>query len=387
MRPPLPESDIAREEKALDAAIAQIEGSHTGRKTPLRLPLRRPGRRRRRARRQPQSRAPRPFPRRRPARSGARAPAPPNAACGARAIGLRAAIAFRGARVKPVRARSERGRSARRRAATFAAGSGAQPAGRNPATSASRASKAGRSRAGGRGFPFFNSVPARCGDGRLGFRPRRPFSRAEGRQDEGLPGVSALDPARAVRPSRADDGRVSDAPPVMVGPRDEPVQVADAPEVAAEMDRLSFGARPDLEIQRPVAPGADVAKPQRWLWIGAAVLLGVVLAVAGAAILMRQKPQDLAIKPAVEAQKLAPPKSSAKIAERVEPAAPPPSAPPAARGQPASGPAERSRRGGPGGAGDPGAERRTRPRRRPRRRRPAERRCWSPRPTIRRSRW
>ncbi len=113
----------------------------------------------------------------------------------------------------------------------------------------------------------------------------------------------------------------------MAGRRDEPVQVADAPEVSAETDRLSFGARPDLEIQRPVAPSVDVAKPQRWLWIGTALLLGVVLAVAGAAILMRQKPQDLAIKPAVEAQQLAPPKPSAKIAERVEPAALPPSTP------------------------------------------------------------
>jgi hypothetical protein len=46
--------------------------------------------------------------------------------------------------------------------------------------------------------------------------------------------------------------------------------------------------------------------------------------VAGAAILMRQKPQDLAIKPPVEAQQPAPPESSAKIAERVQttPAAP-----------------------------------------------------------------
>jgi len=108
----------------------------------------------------------------------------------------------------------------------------------------------------------------------------------------------------------------------MVGRRDDPVQVADAPEVPAAMDRLSFGARPDLEIQRPVAPGVEAAKTQPWLWIGAAVLLGVVLAVAGAAILMRQKPQDLAIKPPVEAKQLAPPKPSAKIAERVEPAAP-----------------------------------------------------------------
>ena len=147
-------------------------------------------------------------------------------------------------------------------------------------------------------------------------------------------GLAALDPARAVRPTRADTGHESGAPPVVVTRRDEPTHAADAPEVAAEMDRSGLAVRPDSEIQRPVAPGADIAKPKPWLWIAAAVLLGVVLAVAGAAILMRQKPQDLAIKPPVEAQQLAPPQPSAKIAERVEP--PPPASP--APAAPASGP-------------------------------------------------
>jgi hypothetical protein len=137
-----------------------------------------------------------------------------------------------------------------------------------------------------------------------------------------------------MRPTRADNGHESGAPPVVVTRRDEPVQAADAPEVAAEMDRSGLAVRPDLEVQRPVAPGVDVAKSKPWLWIAAAVLLGVVLAVAGAAILMRQKPQDLAIKPPVEAQQPAPPQPSAKIAERVEPAPPASPAPPA----PASGP-------------------------------------------------
>src|SRR5271154_6599291 len=42
---------------------------------------------------------------------------------------------------------------------------------------------------------------------------------------------------------------------------------------------------------------------------------------------MRQKPQDLAIKPPVEAQQSAPPESSAKIAERVQTTPPAPTAP------------------------------------------------------------
>jgi hypothetical protein len=80
-------------------------------------------------------------------------------------------------------------------------------------------------------------------------------------------------------------------------------------------------------MQRPVAPGVEVAKPKRLLWIAAALVLGIVLAVAGAAILMRQKPQDLAIKPPVETQQPASPEPSAKIAERVQANPPAPAAP------------------------------------------------------------
>jgi hypothetical protein len=123
--------------------------------------------------------------------------------------------------------------------------------------------------------------------------------------------------------------------------RDEPVQWGEAPEVAAEFDRPGVAARPEAEIQRPVAPGAEIAKPKRLLWVAAAVVLGIVLAVAGAAILMRQKPQDLAIKPPVETQQPAPPEPSAKIAERVQtnppaPAAPPTPAPAPQAGQPSA---------------------------------------------------
>jgi hypothetical protein len=157
---------------------------------------------------------------------------------------------------------------------------------------------------------------------------------AKGGKDEGLPGVAALDPGRAVRPNKADDAQASGAPPVVATRHDEPVQSAEAPEVAAEFDRHGLASRPEAEIQRPVAPGAEVAKPKPLLWIAAAVVLGIVLAVAGAAILMRQKPQDLAIKPPVETQQPAPPEPSAKIAERVQANAPAPAAPP----PPASGP-------------------------------------------------
>ena len=118
----------------------------------------------------------------------------------------------------------------------------------------------------------------------------------------------------------------SGAPPVVATRPDEPVQWAAAPEVPGEFDRPGAGARQDSEGQRPVAPGIDPAKPKPWLWIAAAVALGVVLAVAGAAILMRQKPQDLAIKPPVEATASPASQPPAKIAERVDAAPPNPAA-------------------------------------------------------------
>jgi hypothetical protein len=150
---------------------------------------------------------------------------------------------------------------------------------------------------------------------------------APGGKDEGLPGLAALDPAKAVRPNKTDDGSgFVDAPPVVATRHDEPGQWADAPEVAAEFDRPGLASRPEAETQRPVAPGAEVAKPKRLIWVAAAVVLGIVLAVAGAAILMRQKPQDLAIKPPVETQQPASPEPSAKIAERVQTTPPAPAA-------------------------------------------------------------
>ena len=91
----------------------------------------------------------------------------------------------------------------------------------------------------------------------------------------------------------------------------------------------------------------------RLLWIAAAVVLGIVLAVAGAAILMRQKPQDLAIKPPVEAQQPAPPEPSAKIAERVQTTPPAPAAPASA---PQATPSSSARRGGASDLGARGAE-------------------------------
>jgi hypothetical protein len=88
--------------------------------------------------------------------------------------------------------------------------------------------------------------------------------------------------------------------------------------VPIDDDRVGSGLRPELEGQRPQAPTPVAEKSRSWLWLALAVVLGVVLSVAGAAIVMRQKPQDLAIAPPEPPQEAAP-QPPAKIAQRAQP--------------------------------------------------------------------
>ncbi|HEY3622781.1 MAG TPA: hypothetical protein VGL12_10400 [Roseiarcus sp.] len=330
LRPPLPESDITREEKALDAAIAEIEeryGSQDPAPPPASAPPTptspvggKPG--------AAPAKAIPPPPQfatvQRPTAPTAPGPAAPSARSpsqtGAPGQPGAAAMPVQGAAQRPPPPTQERNQptGSQPRAPTPPAGKPAAtaPTVASPARSQLAAAMANQ--------PSFASRTGRAA----------PSVGAKGGKDEGLPGLAALDPAKAVRPNKTDDGNASDAPPVVATRHDEPGQWAEAPEVAAEFDRPGLASRPEAEIQRPVAPGADVAKAKPLLWIAAAVVLGVVLAVAGAAILMRQKPQDLAIKPPVETQQPASPEPSAKIAERVPANAPAPAAPP----PPASGP-------------------------------------------------
>ncbi len=310
LRPPLPESDIEREEKALDKAIAEIEGKYgaEGAAEPAQAAVAPPAS---------------------PAAAKA-APTPPQPA----PIQRPAAPAASGPSAAPARppAQPRPGQPGSTPSAPTPPGPAQRPQvtaqGRSPAAASPQAPIAPAVKSAAVASPAAAS-PARsqltAAMGNPASGRAAPSVGARAGKDEGVPGVAALDAARAVRPTRADDGRDSGAPPVLATRRDEPVQSAGAPQVAAELDRPGLAFRPDAEIQRPVAPSLDVAKPKPWLWIAAAVLLGVVLAVAAAAILMRQKPQDLAIKPAVEAQQLAAPQPAAKSAERVEP--PPPASP------------------------------------------------------------
>jgi hypothetical protein len=331
LRPPLPESDIAREEKALDAAIAEIEKTYGSQHpdppvappTPTSPATGKPGG-------SPAPKAAPPSPPQfatvlRPSAPSAPDPAAPSAQSpsqtgAANQLGPANASVQAAAAQRPPP--SAQGRS--------------QPAGSPPRAPAPPAGKPAAAAPAAAISPARSQLAAAMGNSlSFGSKTGRGASPVGAKgKDEGLPGVTALDAGRAVRPNKADDAQASGAPPVVATRHDEPVQSAEAPQVAAEFDRPGLASRPDAEIQRPVAPGADVAKPKRVIWIAAAVVLGVVLAVAGAAILMRQKPQDLAIKPPVEAQQPAPPESSAKIAERVQANPPAPAAPSA----PASGP-------------------------------------------------
>ena len=306
LRPPLPESDIAREEKALDAAIAEIESRYA-----------------------PQAGA-----------SPSASPAPASATLQAASAVQRPTAPAAPVFAAPTRPLSQAGSPAPSGQASGAAA---------PASAAQRAAPAARAQPGGSPQPQAPTAPAgksavaSAGSVRspAAVNPPPAYGSRAGRaappvgakfgKDDGLPGVAALDPARAVRPSRADDARGAGAPLVIATRSDEPVQSDEAPEVAAAINPPGLAPRPEMEIQRPVAPGVEVPRPKRLLWITAAVLLGVVLAVAGAAILMRQKPQDLAIKPPVETSKPAAPEPPAKIAERVVPApAPTPASEPKA---------------------------------------------------------
>src|SRR3984957_686022 len=333
LRPPLPESDITREERALDAAIAEIEdryGSQEPAPAPASTPPAptSPGAGKPGAAAPARTVPPPPPPQfstvQRPSAPSAPGPAAPSA----RPPSQPGASGQPGPAAMPVQGAAQRPRPP--------AQGGSQPAGTPPQAPILSVGRPAAASATGASPARSQLAAAMANQPSSASRAGRaaPSVSARGSEDEGLPGVAALDPAKAIRPSKTDDGEALDAPRIVARRHDEAMQSAEAPEVAAEFNRPGLASRPEAEIQRPVAPGADVAKPKPLLWIAAAVVLGIVLAVAGAAILMRQKPQDLAIKPPVETQQPAPPEPSAKIAERVQANPPAPAAPP----PPASGP-------------------------------------------------
>jgi hypothetical protein len=353
LHPPLPESDIAREENALDAAIAQIEsGLGSQGATPASAP---PTQAARTPSPPPAGNGAAITPPPKPAAAGApsqsavsqRFPAPaPQSEPAPGAPAASAALQRSPSQAAP-QSPPRPSLSAPVQSAAPQRPLAAAPARKEPAASAAAQSQIPPAPIPPAGRPAAVAAPpARPAPVAAAIKPPQPATASKAgpaaaplvgvkdAKDESSP-ATALDLTKAVRSTKADDAHASAAPPVIVIRPDEPLQSAGAPEVPSEIDRPGSAARPDLEGQRPIAPGVDASRPKTWLWIAAAVVLGVVVAVAGAAILMRQKPQDLAIKPPAEAQAPAAPQSQAKIAERVEPpAATTPASPPAPASEP-----------------------------------------------------
>ncbi len=159
--------------------------------------------------------------------------------------------------------------------------------------------------------------------------------------------TDASDSANLATVVPSDEARAvetSGAPPIVSSVADDAESLALAPEVPLDGERVGLG-RPEAEGLRPVAPSAPVEGRRSWPWAALALVLGIVLSVAVVAIVMRQKPQDLAINPptasAPEANQ-----GPAKIAQRAQPpsaeTAPPsqPSPPSASPPQGAQAPAE-----------------------------------------------
>ena len=159
LRPPLPESDITREETALDAAIAEIEDRYGPQDPapPLASPPPTPP-----VAGKPVA-APRPAPPPPPPQfSTVQRPSAPAAPGPSRPFG---AIAFANRRAKPTR-RDSHARSGRG-AATSAAIAGREPASREPTASSN--SGCGEASRSGADSGFASSIPAGCCNGQPAF--------------------------------------------------------------------------------------------------------------------------------------------------------------------------------------------------------------------------
>ena len=184
--------------------------------------------------------------------------------------------------------------------------------------------------AGGRAAP-----PARSGWKACSWLLRKPLRRRRRRSEptgrrrrrnlEGaapaiaIKGAISAAPANLAKviPSAQTREEGSGAPNVVASRGENEPGLATAPEVPVEVDR-SGSVRADSEGLRPQAPTVAAEKRKSWPWLALAVVLGIVLSVAAAAIVMRQKPQDLAIAPPEPHEEAAPP-PPAKIAQRAQP--------------------------------------------------------------------
>ncbi len=351
LRPPLPESDIAREETALDKAIAAVEANFAP------------------------SDAPPPAPS--PTALAARSPPPPAAKAPAAPVAKApsALAAQREAAPHPPSPAAPHPPSRSGSVAPVAASSPGYVPTPAPVRPAPAPSPAAAARPGAPGTPPSSLVEPRPA-------PARP-STAVGAARSNVSPV----PARPIVPSRGEaagpkpppiqvalpNAAGAAAPPVIAAQADEDtpaanlasvapgdrtslIEAPDAPPITASRAEDAEDGAPALEPAftgvmprsegegvRPVAPSAPVEKRRTWPWAALAVIFGIVLSVAVVAIVMRQKPQDLAIHSPAPPPEAA--QTPAKIAQRAQPsteaenAAPPAAAPPVAAPQAAAPPA------------------------------------------------
>ena len=378
LRPPLPESDITREEKALDAAIAEIEGRY-GSQDPAPPPASAPPTPTSPAAGKPgaaPAKAVPAAPAIRPLSSAPAAPAAPGPSeASARSPSQTGAPSQPGAASAPVQGAAQRPpppTQARSQPAGSPPQAPTPPAGKPAAAAPTVASPARSQLAAAMANP-----PSSARTGRAA-----PPVGAKGGKDEGLPGVAALDPGRAVRPNKADDAQASGAPPVIATRHDE-------------SGAIGRGAGSSGRV-RPPRPGVQTGggdpAPGR---AGRRCRQAETLALDRSGGRPWNCPcgggsRDPDASEAAGPRHQAPSRSAAtrpagalgedRGASPSKPASP--GCASTSRERTASGPTERSRRAAPPTVGARSAECAT-PRRR---RRPAGRRCWSLRRTIRRSR-
>ncbi|HME85242.1 MAG TPA: hypothetical protein VKG91_12015 [Roseiarcus sp.] len=342
LRPPLPESDIAREENALNQAIALVEAKFGGtdaahaEPTPAKTASSAPAPPAA-AERPTAAAAPRPAPVSQPtgsasaptiqSQSATAAPSPPAvpartaaapAASGAAARAAAPAVSTSPALQRPPTAGPPAGaaqpRTESARAPAPASAQQNTPAG--PVRPAQAPSPSVVNPAETRAFQGVAATKAPPLRADRASQPGGTASVAAPMVAAKTEGSSAASSNLAkVVPSAEAHAGGSAAPPVVARIEDG-AELGSAPEVPIDDDRLAPRLEP--EGQRPQAPTAPAEKSKSWLWLGLAVVLGAVLSVAGAAIVMRQKPQDLAIAPP-EAQQEASAQPPAKIAQRAQP--------------------------------------------------------------------
>jgi hypothetical protein len=320
LRPPLPDSDVEREERALDKAIAQVESQFMPTDAPREAPDEA-----RLATPQPSapSRAPAPPAAPRPAEFRApAAPAPaPSAPQGAppqapatkpsQPAPAVAAAATTQPRPGPSRPPAPTAPPQRPPAPPSARPPG-PPAAKPAAPPAATAAVAAHRAAPNGAKPPPVQVALHPND-RANANAAPPVTLAK--SDSGAAAPANL--AKVAPGAQANHAESRGAPPIIASLSDDAGPATVAPVAPVDVERVGL-SKLESEGQRPFAPTAIAEKRQSWPWLVLAVLLGVVLSIAVAAILMRQKPQDLAIAPPPEQQQEAP-QGPAKIAQRAQP--------------------------------------------------------------------